>query len=198
MEASVVVCEPLKPPCFCHTENQPEVHKTATQKRARGAMRGARGAFVSLYGSALLKRCLRPLRRFSSTVMVLPPVGSTSLPVSHTHVPHRSNNVLHFGDPLVSAFRGLAHQTYFSRWLGTSNVGSPAGATRMAGSHEAERKVNNFLLETDASADTGTYPAHFLSFCGNPGALYLGLVRNVCVAPDFFLRNAASLKSNPF
>ena len=37
MEASVVVCEPLKPPCFCHTENQPEVHKTATQKRARGA-----------------------------------------------------------------------------------------------------------------------------------------------------------------
>ena len=37
MEASVVVCEPLKPPRLCHTENQPEVRKTATQKRARGA-----------------------------------------------------------------------------------------------------------------------------------------------------------------
>ena len=36
-EASVVVCEPLKPPRLCHTENQPEVRKTATQKRARGA-----------------------------------------------------------------------------------------------------------------------------------------------------------------
>ena len=48
MEASVVVCEPLKPPRLCHTKNQPEVCKTATQKRARGVMRGARGAFVSL------------------------------------------------------------------------------------------------------------------------------------------------------
>ena len=47
VEASVVVCEPLKPLRLCHTENQPEVRKTATQKRARGAMRGARGAFVS-------------------------------------------------------------------------------------------------------------------------------------------------------
>ena len=37
MEASVVVCEPLKPPRLCHTENQPEMRKTATQKRARGA-----------------------------------------------------------------------------------------------------------------------------------------------------------------
>ena len=37
VEASVVVCEPLKPPRLCHTENQPEVRKTATQKRARGA-----------------------------------------------------------------------------------------------------------------------------------------------------------------
>ena len=36
MEA-VVVCEPSKPPRLCHTENQPEVRKTATQKRARGA-----------------------------------------------------------------------------------------------------------------------------------------------------------------
>ena len=47
MEASVVVCETLKPPRLCHTENQPEVRKTATEKRARGAMLGARGAFVS-------------------------------------------------------------------------------------------------------------------------------------------------------
>ena len=47
MEASLVVCEPLKPPRFCDTENQPEVRKTATQKQARGAMCGARGAFVS-------------------------------------------------------------------------------------------------------------------------------------------------------
>ena len=37
VEASVVVCEPLKPPRLCHTKNQPEVCKTATQKRARGA-----------------------------------------------------------------------------------------------------------------------------------------------------------------
>ena len=37
MEASVVVCEPLKPPRLCHIENQPEVRKTATQKRACGA-----------------------------------------------------------------------------------------------------------------------------------------------------------------
>ena len=37
MEASVVVCEPLKPPRLCHTENQPEMRKTATQKRARSA-----------------------------------------------------------------------------------------------------------------------------------------------------------------
>ena len=32
VEASVVVCEPLKPPRLCHTENQPEARKTATQK----------------------------------------------------------------------------------------------------------------------------------------------------------------------
>ena len=54
MEASVVVCERLKPPRLCHTENQPEVRKTATPKTstrcARGAMRGAHGAFVSLSG----------------------------------------------------------------------------------------------------------------------------------------------------
>ena len=50
VEASVVVCEPLKPPRLCHTEDQPELRKTATQKRARGAMRGARGAFVSPLG----------------------------------------------------------------------------------------------------------------------------------------------------
>ena len=37
MEASVVVCEHLKPPRLCHTENQPKVRKTAPQKRARGA-----------------------------------------------------------------------------------------------------------------------------------------------------------------
>ena len=37
MEASVVVCEPLKPPRLYHTENQPKVRKTTTQKRARGA-----------------------------------------------------------------------------------------------------------------------------------------------------------------
>ena len=52
VEASVVVCERLKPPRLCHTENQPEVRKTATPKTstrcARGAMSGARGAFVSL------------------------------------------------------------------------------------------------------------------------------------------------------
>ena len=75
MEASVVVCEPLKLPRLCHTENQPEVRKTATQKRARGA----RGAFVSLLGptvSAPLTVC--PTSQHPTTR------GSWPVPTAHS------------------------------------------------------------------------------------------------------------------